>query len=204
MKNKDFGIILNLFIILFEIIGIVIYILNHSSMDLQYYTHDSNILALITSIIYLCFVSRGKELPKWASLLKYTSTVALSITFLIVIFVLAPIDNFDYRFYLLDKSMLYFHLICPLLVVISFIFFEEHKISGFKDSIRALYYTFIYSIVLFILNIVKLIDGPYPFLRIRNNSFIVTIIWMLCIVGFSIGISVLLGKLNKRNKKSIN
>ena len=202
-SSRNVSIILNTLIILFEIIGITIYVLNNPYFDLVYYTHDSNLLALITSTIYLFFILRKKELPKWASLLKYTSTLALTITFLIVLFVLIPMDHFNFEFYLFNKAMLYFHLICPILALISFLFFEKHKISGLKDNIRALYYTVIYTIVLIILNVIKVVDGPYPFLRVRTNPVIGSILWLIFIDAGAIGLSILISKINNKMTKSI-
>lgn len=204
MKNKKIGIILNIIIIVMEIIGIVTHIIYNSNFDLQYYTHVSNLLNLIASCIFLFYVLRNKGLPKWASILKYTATVALTVTFLVVVFVLAPMDNFNYKFYLIDKSMLYIHLLCPILTVVSFILFEEHRISGIKDIIKTLYYTLVYSVVLIILNLACIVDGPYPFLRIRKNSLLCSIMWFLIMVFVAFIVAFVIEKLKQKNKKSIN
>ena len=206
-SSRNVSIILNTLIILFEIIGITIYVLNNPYFDLVYYTHDSNLLALITSTIYLFFILRKKELPKWASLLKYTSTLALTITFLIVLFVLIPMDHFNFEFYLFNKAMLYFHLICPILALISFLFFEKHKISGLKDNIRALYYTVIYTIVL-----LSTFSTNETIMVIRSNMFKTdqglgygfssAIAWVYSIIVLLfLGIAALLFK-NKKDKKA--
>ena len=150
------------------------------------------------------YILRNKELPKWASILKYTSTLALTITFLIVLFVLIPMDNYNFKFYLFSGSMPYFHLICPILAMCSFMFFEKHKITGIKDNMRALYYTAVYTIVLLILNITKVVEGPYPFLKVRENSLLSSFLWIISIYFVSVVLSILLSKINNKMTKSIN
>lgn len=55
----------------------------------KYFTTDSNILACIASILYLVYAGR-KDLPKWVVRFRFASVVAVAITFLTVVFFLAP------------------------------------------------------------------------------------------------------------------
>lgn len=200
-SNKQrYATVFNLFIIIFEIIGISIYIMNNNYFDLSYYTHDSNLLALISSSIYCIYILRKKEIPKWLSLLKYTTILSLTLTFIMVIFVLLPIYNFDYNFILFNGSMLYFHIICPILTFISFIFFEKHCIDGKKSLIKSLYLSFIYLIIILILNIKDVIVGPYPFLMIKQNPIYESLIWLFGIFVGTIFIAWTIQVLKKRIK----
>ena len=93
---------------------------------------------------------------------------------------------------MLFGSMLYYHTICPILAFVSFIFFEKNKISGLKDNIRALYFTIIYTILIITFNIFGFVEGPYPFLMIKKNSIIESIIWLLVIDGGAFALSYLI------------
>ena len=89
MKKKAI-IILNLIIILLELNSLSF---DYGLTSLFYYTELSNLLALITSII-LVITSFKKKLPNYVKVLRYISTINLTITFLVVFFVLAPKGNF--------------------------------------------------------------------------------------------------------------
>ena len=65
MKKRKVAIILNVLIIIFEIIGFIITYNNNHRIAIEYYTEDSNILALITSIIFLIYLLFNKKIPKY-------------------------------------------------------------------------------------------------------------------------------------------
>lgn len=200
IKDK-YSIMFNIFIIIFEILGIVVYMLNSSYFDFAYYTHDSNILALLSSSIYLIFVLKKKEIPKWVSILRYASVLSLALTFLVVIFVLLPMYDFNYKFILLEGAMPYFHIICPILTFISFIIFEEHNINDNLDVLRALYFSIAYSVIIILLNIIDMVEGPYPFLMIKKNSIVTSIIWFMIIDGGAIILAKIIQVLKNRIDK---
>jgi len=58
--------------------------------------------------------------------------------------------------------------------------------------------TILYAIIIVILNIVRYIEGPYPFFRVYNQSIIVSIIWIVIIMGLVYFISYMLYKLHNR------
>ena len=169
MKKRKISLFLNILIIIFEIIGLIITYKKNGRVGIEYYTEDSNIIALLTSSIFVLFLLTNKKIPKFLKQLKYISTICLSVTLLVVIFILAPMYNFNYNFLLFKNELLYHHLLCPILSIITFIFFDEIETYNLKENIFSLSFTIIYAIVLIILNIVKIVDGPYPFLQIYNH-----------------------------------
>lgn len=185
---RKIAIIINAAIIIFEIIGIIVRLQVKGAIGIEYYTMDSNLLALIASSAYLFYEITNKKLPKWASIIKYISTTMLAITFLVVIFILSPmIENGLYTFLLTDQ-MLYNHTICPILSILSFIFIEKHNLvkADIKWPIIA---TMIYAVILLTLNMLKLVDGPYPFLQVYNQTILATIGWAILILGITAVIS---------------
>ncbi len=195
MKNKNVSIILNVLIIIFEIMGFVISYNNMNRIAIEYYTEESNLIALVCSTIYLVYLIGKKKIPRWLSEFKYITNINLSITFLVVLFILIPMDNFKFKAYLIDGTMKYHHLICPILSVCSFIFFDSLCKFNKKDIHYGLTITIVYAIVMIILNIIGLIVGPYPFLMVKNQTILASIFWCIAILGFSYIIAFLLYKL---------
>lgn len=203
MKKKS--IIFNILLILLEVIAFTLILNTTSKINFQFYTEDSNILALISSIIYIYFLCINKKIPRWVQLFKYMTTIGLTLTFLVVIFILTPMYNFNYSFMLLEGSMLYLHLLCPIIGIITFIFFDQIDISKKGDIFKGMLFTIIYGIVLIILNILGIVNGPYPFLMVRNQTVIASIIWSTIVIGLTYIIARLLKvasiKVNKRKEK---
>lgn len=200
MKKNKLPIITNILLVLLETIGLIITYIVNKKIPIEYYTELSNIFSLIITIIYLYYLFNNKKITKLIQLLKYTSVLCLTITFIIVIFVLAPMDNFNYKWFLFNGDFIFYHFLCPILSFISFMFIEKYDKFTFKDNIRSLYPTFIYSIVLVILNIIGLITGPYPFLEVRNNSIITSLIWFIILISFMFGLSNLLTYLKNKTR----
>ena len=198
MNIKKRAISTNALIVCFELIAIAISHVNGGFYSLVYYTEQSNILALISSSIILIYLLNNKTIPRYLSLFRLVTTVSLLVTFLVVIFILAPMFNFNYGWLLFSGASLYMHLLCPLLSVISFIYFENHSFNNKYDSLIGIIFTIIYAIIAIVLNILRIIEGPYPFLLVYENSVIVSIIWCVLILGGSYLISMGLLKLKKK------
>lgn len=86
---------------------------------------------------------------------------------------------------------------------ISFIFFEKHDIKGFKDNFRAIYFTIAYAVVFIILNILKVYDGPYPFLQVYNQPIYMSVIWFIVIVGGAFGLGKLIMWIKNKQENKI-
>ena len=193
--KKYISLILNLLIIIFEIIGFIITITNNGRIAIEYYTEDSNILALITSSIFLIYLLLNKKIPYYLRLLKYISTICLTVTFLVVILILAPMYNFNYGYLLFSNELLYHHLLCPLLCIISFIFFDKVETYKIFDNVIATSVTIFYGIILITLNILKILEGPYPFLKVYNQPIYISIFWIILILGITYIIALVLRKI---------
>ena len=190
MEKYDVSLIFNVILIILEVIALVICFDALGCIDLTYYTVDSNIFLLISSILYL--ISR-KNPPKTVQFFKYSSTLSVLITFLVVVFILYPMLDFDFQFLFLTGPNPYMHVLCPIMAVISFIFFEKNEIENvLKNNLRALYFTLIYAVILISLNILKVVNGPYPFLKVYEQSVLMSVIWIVAILGFALILSWLL------------
>lgn len=197
--KKKVSIYLTILLIVIEFIGLIITLVNNHGIALSYYTEDSNIFSLVISCIYLFYLMKDK-VPKLVHVLKYMSVIGLTLTFLVVILILIPMYDFNFKWFLFEGDLLFFHLLAPIVAFISFVFFEEHSLNK-KDSIYACSFTIIYSIVLIVLNIVNVVDGPYLFLRIQTLGTIKSIMWGVILFSLTYGISVGLRRLNAIYKK---
>lgn len=88
----------------------------------RFFTTLSNVLlALSSAVLLVC--SLWGELPVWAVMLKYAGTAAVTVTMLTVLLFLGPVSH-QWKL-LLTGPQLLLHLICPILALVSFIFFEN-------------------------------------------------------------------------------
>ena len=195
MKKKNVSIILNCILVVFEIIAFISTIIVHKKIGIQYYTEQSNFLAMCSSLLYIIFISSSKKIPRWLYFFKYISTVCLTLTFFVVILILAPMYNFNYGYLLFHEAMIFVHLLCPIIGIITFIFFDELNDYKKKDSFIGTFYTFLYAFVFIILNVLKVLEGPYPFLMVYKQPIYMSVLWCILILVLSYSLSIVLGKL---------
>ena len=187
-KKLKLALFLNIIIVVMEIVSLIMsYNRNRINM-FMFYTEESNLFALISCMIFCLYALpslrfRNNTIPKWLKVLKYMSTCCLLVTFLVVLFVLAPMYNMGYKMLFLNNSMLFHHLLCPILMFISFVFFEADNTLTKKYVNYAIIPTVLYAIIMIILNITNKIEGPYPFLLVHKQSIYMSIIWFIAIVG---------------------
>ena len=90
------------------------------------------------------------------------------------------------------------HTVCPLLSIVSFVFFEKEVKLEKDQSLYALIPTFIYAVVTLILNFLRTITGPYVFLLVYEQSGWMTFLWMIIIGGIAYILAELLRRGNMR------
>ncbi len=146
MKRK-YAISFNILIVIMEIIAFIITYKQIHTVAIQYYTEDSNLLALISSLIFLIYLLFNKKIPRWLEIFKYVSTTCLMLTFLVVIFILSPMHNFNYDYMLFTGPLLYHHLLCPTFSFITLIFFDNINVYK-KDYLYSVLATSVYAVVL--------------------------------------------------------
>lgn len=195
MNTRKLQIIINILIIILEIIGFVLVINQIGVKSLEYYTEDSNFLLLLSSILFLVYLSLDKEFPSWLQSFRFIAIVSTTLTFIIVITVLSWTTDLGLYYLLFGDSMLYHHTLCPILAIISFICIEKY------DNLNALHgliFTLIYGIILLPLNILKIVEGPYPFLMVYNQPILQSILWIIIIYAITYAIALILKKGNEK------
>ena len=207
MKHKNSKLycafIINILIIIMELFAFLVCYKESGFACFKYYTQDSNLFLMFTSLLYvISLLICDKKIPHFVSLLKYAATTSVVITFLTVVTILAPVMG-GYKAMLLDGTMLIHHLICPIFGFVTFVFFEKHNLNGLKDALISMIFTCLYGVVAVTLNILKIMDGPYPFLKVYDQTILMSIFWLILMMGSSYLITVLIGNLNHayNNKK---
>ena len=207
MKHKNSKLycafIINILIIIMELFAFLVCYKESGFDCFKYYTQDSNLFLMFTSLLYfISLLICDKKIPHFVSLLKYAATTSVVITFLTVVTILAPVMG-GYKAMLLDGTMLIHHLICPIFGFVTFVFFEKHNLNGLKDALISMIFTCLYGVVAVTLNVLKIMDGPYPFLKVYDQTILMSIFWLILMMGSSYLITVLIGNLNHayNNKK---
>ena len=175
--------LLNVTIIILEIIGLFITYRQTGWKMFIYYTILSNCLALIASIFYLM------NYPM-TSVLRYTATCMLAMTLLISLFVLSP-ETGSVKVQMIDGNGLYHHMLCPILSLISYVFFEQHSNLWMFPVIVSL----VYGLLMIYLNYIGMMAGPYHFFEIEKQGIKKTAIWVAVLVfiisSISLGVSAI-------------
>lgn len=164
-----------------------------------YYTQLSNLFAGIVCVLVSFSLLRSPKMPTWVIFLKYCVTIMLTQTFLISLTFLS-IAWGGIGEIMLAPIVRYFHTLCPILAIVSFLFFDP-PIEHFEPrvSLLAMIPTFIYGAVAITLNVLKVWHGPYPFLYVYEQPVWLSVVWALIIFGAAFLISVLLRIAKRRS-----
>ena len=155
---------------------------------LTFYTENSNIFSagvcLLVAVCQVWALISGRELPRWVKRLKFLAACCLTMTFLTVVFVLAPYypNEGGVRFLLTESSMLYHHLLNPLCVFVSFAFLEREPRLSARNIPLALVPTVVYGAIALWANYQRLWTGPYPFLLVYEQTTRQTVLWSVGIL----------------------
>ena len=185
MNRKEVSaLICNVLLTAMVIIGTILAFRQYGTGLLKYYTVDSNLLCFISGILYVLFMlmkRKQEEIPYWVMVLRLMATVCLAITFIVVVAYLAPIRIWkpdgtyleNLRILLFQGDMFYQHLLCPIISFISFVFLEgDRRLNKKKNVWFGMLPTFVYGIIMLMLNILGKVNGPYPFFRIGEDPTI--------------------------------
>lgn len=197
------GCILDVLLVIFGWLGSYMEIHENTIVMLTYYTTDSNILmavACMFDMYYQIRAMKGETVPKWIKKLKFSGVCCLSITFLVVLCVLAPQGGIVgyYRIFF-EGPLKYQHFLCPLLAVISLLVVDSRQEAvGETMAKLALIPTLCYALVSTVGNITKLMYGPYPFLYVYEQPVYMSVLWTVIILGMAYVIGWGLWKINHR------
>ena len=120
------------------------------------FTVLSNILCALSMTLIIPYAVDGLRkhnfhVPQWAMVMAMAGVTAVTLTFLVSLFILAPVKGFVLIF---TGSRFFLHGLCPVLAIIAFCFFmSEHHLTV-RNSLIALIPVFIYAVVYYIMVVV--------------------------------------------------
>lgn len=189
-KRSILGIIIDVVIIIFGIWGSYAEVYENGIVMLSYYTVESNLfisMACLLDLMYQVRVLNQKEKLSWIKNMKYLATCCMTITFMVVFFILAPSGGIpEYIRIFFEGPLKYQHTLCPILAVFSFFVVDTYQNDLKKNMILvSLTPTILYAIVTTSLNIAKIMYGPYPFLHVYEQSIGMSVFYVFLIIGIA-------------------
>ena len=140
-------------------------------------------------------------------ILKLMGTTSVALTFFVVFAYLGIIAEGGY-YSMIMNSNLFFHLIIPVLSIITFIFFEKNNKLKIKDSLYGIIPMLLYSIYYITNALIHMENGKvspkYDWYWFVQNGFWTIIIVFPLMLLITYLISLLLWKLNKEKKDEKN
>ena len=199
---------MNFLIVYFETIAVPMSWAMGGTIMFTMYTELSNIfngaVCLLVGLWQLSCIFTGWELPLWLKRLKFISTSCLAMTFLTVVIILAPMyeDGNGWYIMLFTGSMLYHHFLDPVLAILSLVLFERLPRLPLGQVWWALVPTILYGLYDLHGNITGAIDGPYPFMRVYDQTIQETLMWFTIILVTNLLYAFLLWWLGGNGRKS--
>lgn len=171
----------------------------------KFFTVDSNIFMGLVSFIFIIkeigiIKGKEKEIPKNLYILKLAATTSVTLTFITVFGYLGFIAEGGVLV-LLKNSNLFFHLIIPVVSIITFIFFEKTNKINFKSTFLGIIPMIIYGVIYTINVLIHLngnkVDPVYDFYYfvqggIQQVFIVVPIMFIITYI-----ISFILWKINR-------
>ncbi len=114
----------------------------------RYFTTLSNLLIALAAAFITPYAIDGVRkkrfvFPHWLSMMHYAGTIATTLTFVFAFVFILP---FDPEF-ALGPHNLYFHVVCPIAILIAFLFVESGRPFTKKDTIICLVPFVLYSLL---------------------------------------------------------
>ena len=198
--------ILNLGIAVMEVIAISISM--ERSDCFIFYTEDSNVFCFVSVVLNLIFSTlilcgKRESVPLWVHSVRHMATACVAMTFVVVVTVLAPMFSMfgglwmSYKMLLFSRGVVFTHFLCPLVSILSFVLLEDRPELPFRFNFIALIPTAVYGVIAVTLNILRIWEGPYPFLMVYEQSVWMSCLWLIIMGIFAYGISWLIWKGNR-------
>lgn len=223
-KNRlKISILLNIIIVVFTIFASIVMFTGFKFMHgaepvlestkfgaFRFFTVDSNVFMGIASFAFMIEEIKllkgiNKSINKKMYILKLMATTAVTITFLTVFLYLGPISK-DGIPSMIQNSNLFFHLIIPVLSIITFVFFEKTNTISFKNTLFGIIPTLIYELYYLINILIHIENGKvsplYDWYWFLQNGVWTAIIVAPFMLIVSYIVSIVLWKINKTSSIS--
>jgi hypothetical protein len=192
-------VVVNIILVVLELIALIHDMYAFKFGLFEWYTVDSNVLQMIVSALVVMYCYCGKAIPKVVTILHFITAVGLTVTFLIAAFVLAPEGGVAY--YFIQNVAPINHLIAPILSVLSLLFLEKVEKLPLKIILYPACATLFYGIMCLILNALRIMDGPYFFLKVYEQTVGTIVLWFVIIAVLCLMLAFVYYKVKWSGKK---
>lgn len=187
------------------LIGLILYTRNGETPSelFRYFTVDTNLITALSAGMLAPFAVEGIRkkrfsCPRWTARLYYIGTSCISLIMLFAVFVISwtdPVMAFG-------GANFYLHIICPIMVMLSFFFIESNYMYTVKDALICLIPFAVYSFVYFIeVVIIGEAKGGWPdYYSLTTNAPVAVSAAAMFIFAF--GVALLIGRISNRLSKS--
>ena len=181
-------------------------------VSFRYFTMLSNILAAIAAALVAAFdakalISDEEKLPRWALILKYAGTVAVTLTFVTVVVFLGPmVEAMGHGYFKLFQNENFFlHFLSPILAIISFVCFEQIENFKFTETLYGVIPTVLYSFAYLPMVVIGKENGGWPdfYMLTFGGHMWVAPISLIVMYGATFGLAVAERAIQKAIAKKI-
>jgi hypothetical protein len=155
--------IINILISILSLAGIILLIINHKSLDMKYFSTWVSLITLISSILYIlkCYFIKNTIFKYITLVIKYITVGSSLLLLLVSILILVPMNNFNFYDVIIKNENILLILINPIIVIISYSYFESYGDYRLTSGLYNTYYVMLYSIIVTLLVGFKNIASPY-------------------------------------------
>lgn len=183
-------------------------IVSNVSDMFMYFTTNSNVLITFAAACIIPFALEGIRkkrfsYPKWIANLHYAGTICTTLTMVFAIFIISRYDSY----LAFGKYNLFLHIICPIGILISFMFVESGYKISIDESVACLLpfvlYAMVYTLEVFLIgeNNGGWADA-YMLVTFAPIGFSITMMFMLAL-GVSLAIRFVYNKLTDFRKAQL-
>ncbi|MBP5604115.1 MAG: hypothetical protein J6X60_01030 [Ruminiclostridium sp.] len=177
-NRKNIALILNIAAFICGSVGIVFRLVRSFDDFFLYYTQLSNVAGVISSAIYIAFRSaESAKIRRFTVCARYLSSCMLMMTFIVVMCIFIPFGTPRTTLRLMGSvNGVLHHAVCPIISVVSYIFFED-GVRSRRSMLIPIISTAIYAAVVYALNFMRLADAPYPFFEVYDHPAHELVLW---------------------------
>ena len=161
----------------------------YGAENLKFFTVESNLLIGIMHLIFLLPLAEDGRIRLWLERLIYVATVAVSLTFIVVVVFFGPSIGYSELF---KGGNLFFHLLIPLMAILILCVFHRGRWIPMWETALALIPTVLYGLYYVLILILYGVHFPetdwYGFASggvvrsVINASLMLLITWILALV----------------------
>ncbi len=174
-----------------------------NSNMLFFFSAWSNVLPAICAVFSLYYLHKEEKLPRLLAAMKLASVMMLTMSFLVIVLVIAPLKGWAMLFDF--GGMIFLHLIVPILGALDFLFLADMYPLEKKDVIISLTPMMLYATMVLLTLIIAGNDdlAPYTFMRIHSQPVYETILWMVGLFALGYALSYGFWRLVRKTNPSM-